>query len=166
MVGSLARFNVNYDQLNPLAKEVAGAIDLQPKATNPYLNTAAQVVEIVHSTEDAILLIDELLERGIQWEDPAPPARSSGTGTGAIEVPRGVLFHNYTIEEGFVVGANCVIPTGQNLGNIDRDMRKLVPEILDQPQEDITQKLEMLVRAYDPCISCSTHILDVEFVNG
>lgn len=165
MVGALARFNVNYNQLNPKAKEAAEQLNLKPKTINPYLNTAAQVVEIVHCTEDAILLIDELLERGIRWEDPAPPTVTTGTGTGAIEVPRGVLFHNYTIEDSKVVGANCVIPTGQNLGNIDRDMRKLVPEILDQPKEDITQKLEMLVRAYDPCISCSTHILDVEFVN-
>jgi coenzyme F420-reducing hydrogenase alpha subunit len=43
-------------------------------------------------------------------------------------------------------------------------MRELVPQILDKPREDITMDLEMLVRAYDPCISCSTHILDVEFV--
>ena len=43
-------------------------------------------------------------------------------------------------------------------------MKKLVPEIIDESKEDITLKLEMLVRAYDPCISCSVHMLDVEFV--
>jgi len=79
-------------------------------------------------------------------------------------VPRGTLFHNYVIEEGKVVGANCIIPTGQNLANIEADMRKLVPEILDRTQEQITQALEMLVRAYDPCISCSAHMLNVQFV--
>jgi len=163
MVGALARFNVNYDQLHPVAKEVATLLGLQPKATNPYLNTVAQVVEIAHCTEDAIELIDELLRRGIRWEDPAPPTRDSGTGVGAADVPRGTLFHEYTIEDGKVVGANAIIPTGQNLANIEADMREMIPLIVDHTQAEITQRLEMLVRAYDPCISCSTHILDVKF---
>ena len=60
--------------------------------------------------------------------------------------------------------ANCIIPTGQNLANIDDDMKKLVPEIIEESKEDITLKLEMLVRAYDPCISCSVHMLDVDFI--
>ncbi len=164
MVGALARFNVNYDQLHPRAKAAAATLGLKPKNTNPYMNTVAQVVEIVHCVEDAIRLIDVLLARGITWEAPAPPTRLSGEGVGACDVPRGTLFHNYVIEDGKVVGANCIIPTGQNLANIEADMRKLVPEILDRTQEQITQALEMLVRAYDPCISCSTHLLNVQFV--
>lgn len=164
MVGALARFNVNYDLLHPVAKSAATAMGLKPKAINPYLNTVAQVVEIAHCMEDSIALIDTLLARGIAWEDPAPPRRMSGEGTGAADVPRGTLFHNYVIADGRVVGANCIIPTGQNLANVEADMRKLVPEILDRTQEQITHALEMLVRAYDPCISCSAHVLDVEFV--
>ncbi|GAB4574364.1 MAG: Ni/Fe hydrogenase subunit alpha [Anaerolineae bacterium] len=164
MVGALARFNVNYDQLHPRAKEAAAALNIAPKNTNPYMNTVAQVVEIVHCVEDAIQIADQLLARGIQWEAPAPPTRMSGEGVGACDVPRGTLFHNYVIEEGKVVRANCIIPTGQNLANIEADMRALVPQILDRTQEQITQALEMLVRAYDPCISCSTHMLDVQFV--
>lgn len=164
MVGALARFNVNYDQLHPKAKEAANFLGLKPKITNPYLNTAAQVIEIVHCIEDSVELLDELLERGVKWEEPAAPGRMSGDGVGACDVPRGTLFHHYTIDDGRVVAANCIIPTGQNLGNIERDMRELVPQILDKTQDEITQSLEMLVRAYDPCISCSTHILDVSFV--
>ncbi|MBE2267628.1 MAG: Ni/Fe hydrogenase subunit alpha [Anaerolinea sp.] len=164
MVGALARFNVNFDQLHPRAKDAAAALGLKPKTINPYLNAAAQAVEIVHCVEDAILLIDELLARGIKYEEPAPPTRMSGTGVGSTDVPRGTLFHEYTIEEGRVVGANCIIPTGQNLANIEKDMRALVPGILDRTQAQITLALEMLVRAYDPCISCSTHLLDVKFV--
>ena len=164
MVGALARFNVNHDKLHPKAQAAATALNLKPKCTNPYMMTVAQIVEIVHCLEDSIRLADVLLERGVAWEDPAPPARLSGEGTGACEVPRGVLFHNYTIQDGLVVGANCIIPTGQNLGNIEADMRALVPTILDRTQAEITKSLEMLVRAYDPCISCSTHMLDVRFV--
>ena len=163
MVGALARFNVNYRQLNPKAMSAAMAMNLYPKLINPYLNTAAQVVEIVHCFEDAILIIDELLRGGVRLEQPAPLAHTSGNGTGGVEVPRGTLFHNYVIDEGRVSGANCIIPTGQNLANVEADMRALVPQILNQTQEQITMALEMLVRAYDPCISCSTHLLDVTF---
>jgi len=164
MVGALARFNLSHNQLQPKAKEAATALNLKPKVTNPYLNTVAQVVEIVHCVEDAIQLIDQLLERGVMWEEPAPPTRLTGEGTGSCEAPRGTLFHNYEIKDGYVTGANCIIPTGQNLANIEADMRTLVPTILDRSQADITQQLEMLVRAYDPCISCSTHMLEVKFV--
>ncbi len=165
MVGALARFNVNHDQLHPRAKAAAAELGLTPLCTNPFLNTAAQVVEMIHSIEDAIQLIDQLVARGIRPEPlPAFPGKA-GEGFGACEVPRGILFHNYQIDaDGRVTGANCIIPTGQNLANIEADMRKLVPEILDQPQEKIQLMLEMLVRAYDPCISCSTHVLRVKFV--
>jgi coenzyme F420-reducing hydrogenase alpha subunit len=163
MVGALARFNVNSDRLHPKARDAAAALGLKPICTNPYMNTAAQVVEIVHSVEHAIELADTLLERGVEWEAPVPPSRLSGEGVGACEVPRGTLFHNYVIEDGRVAGANCIIPTGQNLANIEADMRALVPQILERTREDITLALEMLVRAYDPCISCSTHMLDVTF---
>lgn len=164
MVGALARFNVNHDKLHPKAQAAATALNLKPKTTNPYMNTVAQVVEIAHAVEDAIAILDQLLARGVQWEEPAPPARLSGEGVGSCEVPRGILFHNYVIEDGHVVGANCIIPTGQNLANIEADMRALVPSILDRKPGDITLALEMLVRAYDPCISCSAHMLDVKFV--
>jgi coenzyme F420-reducing hydrogenase alpha subunit len=163
MVGALARYNINHSKLHLKAKEAATALGLKPKCTNPYMITVAQVVEIVHCVEDAIRLTELLLKRGVTWEDPAPPTRLSGEGIGACDVPRGTLFHNYVIEEGKVVGANCIIPTGQNLNNIEADMRMLVPTLLDRRPEEITLSLEMLVRAYDPCISCSAHMLDVRF---
>jgi coenzyme F420-reducing hydrogenase alpha subunit len=165
MVGALARFNVNYKQLNPKAKEAADALGLKPICTNPYLNSAAQVVEIAHSTEEAIKICDELIARGIKKEEAYKFAGKGGNGVGSCEVPRGILFHNYEIgDDGKIVNANCIIPTGQNMANIEADMRALVPQILDQGQEKVTFALEMLVRAYDPCISCSVHFLDVKFV--
>nr|MBN1229317.1 Ni/Fe hydrogenase subunit alpha [Anaerolineae bacterium] len=162
-VGAMARVNVNYDLLHPKAKEAAVALGLKPVCHNPYMISVAQVVEIVHAIEDSIVLTDALLKRGVEWEEPAPPARLSGEGVGSCEVPRGILFHHYKIEDGLIVGANGVIPTTQNLQNAEEDMRALVPTILDRSQEEITLALEMLVRAYDPCISCSTHLLDVRF---
>ncbi len=173
MVGALARFNLNYDQLHPKAKEVAATIGLKALCINPYLNTAAQLVECTHCIEEAITIVEYLMNTGIDGseaviigvnEGHSIPVQS-GSGVGAVEVPRGLLFHHYQIdEEGIIIEANCVIPTAQNLQNIEDDMRKLVPELLDKNDEDIILSLEMLVRAYDPCISCSTHFLEVEIV--
>ena len=87
-----------------------------------------------------------------------------GRGIGAVEAPRGILFHDYTYDEnGILTKANCIIPTNQNHNNIQKDMEALVPAILNRPEDEIRLTLEMLVRAYDPCISCSTHLLKVSF---
>jgi coenzyme F420-reducing hydrogenase alpha subunit len=164
MVGAIARFNNNYDQLHPRAKAAAKKLGIQPKITNPYLNTAAQVVEIVHCTEDAIRIIDELLARGIKPEKPAPThPKKDARGVGVCEVPRGMLIHCYEIQaDGNMSGADCIIPTNQNIANLEADMRSLVPQILDKPVEAMQLDLEMLVRAYDPCISCSVHVLKLD----
>ncbi len=173
-VGALARFNLNYEKLHPRAREVAAAINLKPKCINPYLNTAAQLIESVHCLEEAIAIVEFFKSKGVNYdeeilvglnEQSKIPVRA-GNGVGAVEVPRGVLFHNYSIDDkGIIIDANCVIPTNQNLSNIERDMEKLVPEIVARSDDEITLALEMLVRAYDPCISCSTHMLNVQFVN-
>jgi len=163
MVGALARFNNNYAQLHPRAKEAAAKLGLQPKVTNPYLNTAAQVVEIVHCVEDAIQVIDQLLALNVKPEKPAPVNLEDCDGVGVCEVPRGMLIHHYWINaDGNLTGANCIIPTNQNLANLEADMKALVPTILDKPVEAMQHDLEMLVRAYDPCISCSVHVLKIE----
>jgi sulfhydrogenase subunit alpha len=165
-VGALARFNNNYEMLHPEAKKAAAALGIAPICTNPYMNTVAQVVEIVHSVYDSLRIIDELVASGIADEPPAMPTRYS-SGAGAVEVPRGILFHEYAYDKaGMCLGGNCVIPTNQNHANIQHDFEKLVPELLaaDKTEQEITLALEMLVRAYDPCISCSTHYLDVTFV--
>jgi coenzyme F420-reducing hydrogenase alpha subunit len=138
---------------------------MEPIVTNPFLNSAAQVVEMVHCVEDSIDIIDELLDRGIESEEPAVVDVKAGEGVGSCDVPRGILFHHYTYdEESFCTEANCIIPTNQNMANLNADMKEFVPQIIDKPQEEVRLLLEMLVRAYDPCISCSAHFLTVEFV--
>ncbi|MGB6420343.1 MAG: Ni/Fe hydrogenase subunit alpha [Anaerolineales bacterium] len=164
MVGALARYNINQDKLHPKARSAANALGLGTKTTNPYMNTTAQVVEIVHCIEESIQTIQRLLENGIKQEEPAKPSRISGGGVGACEAPRGTLYHNYVIKNDIISDANCVIPTAQNLANIEADMQVLVPSIIDKSSNEITQQVAMLVRAYDPCISCSAHTLEVTFV--
>ncbi|MFC1784583.1 Ni/Fe hydrogenase subunit alpha [Candidatus Neomarinimicrobiota bacterium] len=166
MVGALARWNNNYNQMTELSQSAAEQLGLTPKMFNPYMNNVAQVVECAHCVEDSIKIIDELLADGLKDEKPNQTPTKFGQGVGSTEVPRGILFHEYEYDRhGNIVTANCIIPTGQNLANIDDDMKKLVPEIIDKSKEDIIKHLEMLVRAYDPCISCSVHMLDVEFIN-
>ncbi len=166
MVGALARFNNSYEWLSPDAKHMAEDLGLKAPCDNPYMITVAQFVELVHIADDGIAAAEDLLNMKVKLEERSFETMA-GTGVGAVEVPRGILYHEYAYnEEGCIEKANCIIPTGQNLQNIEDDMRALVPTILDKSQEDITLHLEMLVRAYDPCISCSTHLLDVKFVNG
>ena len=163
MVGALARFNVNHGQLLPLAAKAAVDLGLSAPCHNPFMITVAQVVECVHAAEDSVRIIDELLSRGLK-EEPNEVKPKAGRGIGAVEAPRGILFHDYTFEEdGVLAKANCVIPTNQNHNNIQKDMEGLVPVILGRTEDEIRLTLEMLVRAYDPCISCSAHMLNVSF---
>jgi len=164
-VGALARFNNNYDQLHPAAKKVAESLGLRPISCNPFHNNTAQLIETVHCLESAIELIDELLTRGLTVEPLRRPTRF-GQGAGAADVPRGTLIHDYSVDAaGYISDANLIIPTNQNLANIEADMRAYVPQLLESglSKEEMTLQLEMLVRAYDPCISCATHFLDVKW---
>lgn len=164
MVGALARFNLNGAYLLPIATATAKALGLERGCCNPYLNTLAQVVESVHIVERSLEIIDELLTAGIQAEAPRVEPRA-GIGVGAIEAPRGTLFHKYELDaKGNCVQANMCIPTNQNHANLQQDLEALVPQIINKEQDEIRLLMEMLVRAYDPCISCSTHFLNVEFV--
>ncbi|MCW3994986.1 MAG: Ni/Fe hydrogenase subunit alpha [Candidatus Bathyarchaeota archaeon] len=165
MVGALARVNINYSKLSPMAKETAEMFGLAPVCHNPFMNNIAQLVETVHSVEDSIKLINELEADGLvpQPDYNKPEIKvKAGSGVGAVEVPRGILFHDYTYnDKGICTRANCVIPTNQNHGNISLDMKALVPQIIEKSKSEIELTLEMLVRAYDPCISCSTHVVKV-----
>jgi coenzyme F420-reducing hydrogenase alpha subunit len=164
MVGALARFNNNHGQLSPRAKKATAELGLKATCYNPFMNTVAQVVEAVHAVDESIRLIDEVLDKGLKEEDRRILLKS-GKGVGAVDVPRGILFHDYTYDKnGICTEANCIIPTNQNHANIQKDMEALLPQILSQSQDEIRLRLEMLVRAYDPCISCSTHLLKVKFV--
>ncbi len=166
-VGALARFNNNHEKLNDRGKAAAERLGLQAPCYNPYANNFAQTVEVAHCFDEAMKLVNQLLEMDLSEETLEPNVvPKAGRGVGIVEVPRGTLVHDYTYDEhGVCTEANCIIPTGMNLGNVDRDMRKYVGEVIEQrTQDQIAHDLEMMVRAYDPCISCSVHLLNVEWV--
>lgn len=163
-VGALARFNLNAEMLLPMAADTAKQFGLKKGTCNPYFNNVAQVVECVQVVEHGLQLIDELLTNGLKAE-PVKIEPKAGEGVGCVEAPRGILFHRYAFDEkGLCTKANICIPTGQNHANIQKDFEAFAPQIIDRDQDEIRLLLEMLVRSYDPCISCSTHYLNVEFV--
>lgn len=166
MVGALARINNGFDKLNNRAKEIASELGFSPPSFNPFMNNIAQLIEVVQCVDDTIELIEDVLGDDLKARIPVDKdvRIKEGLGVGAVEAPRGTLYHEYEIDEkGIITGANCIIPTAQNLNNIQLDLHALVPMIIDQSKEDIIRTIEMLIRAYDPCISCATHILRVEF---
>lgn len=162
--GALARFNNNAELLSPLGKKVADMFGLKKGCCNPFMNNIAQLAECAHLVETSIEWIDALLTKGLKPETVKVTPKA-GRGYAAVEAPRGILFHAYEFDKnGECTWGNCCIPTNQNHANIQKDFEKFVPEFMHEGEDALRQKLEMLVRAYDPCISCSTHMLNVEFV--
>ncbi len=160
MVGPLARFNLNFDQLHPLARAAAEEVDFHPVERNSYRAMLARAVEMVHACAVAL----EIAQR---WT-PSGPSRirahpRAGSGAAATEAPRGLLYHRYTVDSaGHITFARIVPPTAQNLARMEEDLRALAPTILDLPHDRATLACEHLIRAYDPCISCATHFLRLE----
>jgi len=158
-VGALARYHNNHEWLHPKAKEAAEVLQLKPGVHNPYFHNLAQLVECFHVMYESQDMITELLDADIA-DYSTPFEMRAGEGVGALEAPRGILYHYLRINEtGIIEKANCVIPTGQNHANIHHDLQKLVPELVSMGlrEEEISKRAQMLVRAYDPCISCSVH---------
>jgi coenzyme F420-reducing hydrogenase alpha subunit len=158
-VGALARVNNNFELLHPEAKDIAGRFGLRPITHNPFMNNIAQLVECVHVVMDSVRLIDELLSSEFK-ETRLAVKPKSGIGVGAMEVPRGILYHCYEFDrKGNILKSDCVIPTGQNHANIQHDLEALCAESAENGKSDKEIELlaSMLVRSYDPCISCSVH---------
>ena len=158
-VGALARFNNNSEHLVEEAARMAAEFGLSPCNHNPFMNNVAQLVECVHATHDAIRLIDELVDSPA-GELKAEVTPRAAEGVGAVEAPRGLLIHHYVFDEaGTIVKANCVVPTTQNNANIHHDLGCLVEQFAADNMSDERLELlcSMLVRAYDPCVSCSVH---------
>jgi len=149
--------NINYEHLNPLAKKAAAELGLKPICCNPFMNTTAQIVETIHEVEEGQYTIERLLQSDVREEKISVPVKT-GQGIGAVEAPRGLLIHDYRYDEsGRIVRANCVIPTNQNHANIQQDLETLVQNNLSKSEKNLKLLCEMLIRSYDPCISCSTH---------
>lgn len=161
MVGALARFNLLGERLDGLAGEHFKRCYNLSWLRNPMYNNVAQAIETVWALEEVPRIIDKLV--AIE-EDPGIVAasRSKGAGSGAVEAPRGTLYHHYEIADDMVIKSDIITPTAQFLDMLEEHIRVAAGTLLKEGDtEDIELKLEMIARAYDPCISCSTHLLKV-----
>lgn len=161
MTSALARVNASWSNLGQKAKFAAAKAGLRPPERNPFRNNIAQAVELVDALERCSVLCDRLADDEFEGSsEPVSFEVRAGRGVGFTEAPRGTVFHDLTInEDGNIERASIITPTAQNVANLEADMRllaeKLVAEGVDG--EGLRMGIEKLVRAYDPCLSCSVH---------
>lgn len=162
-VGAIARLNNLGERMGGRAARLFKKHWSRRWLKNPVFNNAAQAIEIVWALEHVPKIVDDILQIE-KHPEIVQPARQSGEGVGAVEAPRGTLYHHYKIKDGLIEKANFVIPTGQNLEDIERYMRNCVEAMIRQDADDdaIRFQCEVIARAYDPCISCSTHMVQIE----
>jgi sulfhydrogenase subunit alpha len=154
MVGALARLNNKFDKLQDRTKTLAKQIGFKIPSNNPFHNNLAQSLEVVDGVEQCIQLMESV---HLEDEDFRIYVKA-GAGGSVTEAPRGLLFHWYKINgKGIVEKANVVTPTSHNFQNIEKDLKKLVEENNGEAPDRIRLLCEQLVRAYDPCFSCSVH---------
>jgi sulfhydrogenase subunit alpha len=154
MSGALARLNLKFDMLHEDAKKAAKEIGYDVPDDNPFHNILAQAIEIVHGISECI----ELLE-GLTIKRPEIQIKvREGEGFAATEAPRGLLCHHYVLNRrGVVERANIITPTAHNFLSIEENLKRLVRKYINEEKEELILKCEMLVRAFDPCFSCSVH---------
>jgi sulfhydrogenase subunit alpha len=162
MLGALSRMTIN-GVPSGRAGEAAARLGLKLPTDDVLANDLAQVVEIVRSLERALALVAALLQGGSGSALAVPVEPAAGEGIAAIEAPRGILFHRYALDgAGRVVEADVITPTGQNLAHAEERLRLTASSLSALSDADLTQRLEVVCRAYDPCLSCSVHVVRAE----
>ncbi|HVC40854.1 MAG TPA: Ni/Fe hydrogenase subunit alpha [Candidatus Saccharimonadales bacterium] len=163
-VGPIARYNLNFDQLPAIVKQVAADVGLSKTCRNPFQSIVVRALEVVFACDEALRIIDS-------YEPPDKPSTDmparGGTGHGCTEAPRGLLYHRYTIDAGGVISDAVIVPpTAQNQPSIERGLRRFVQDRLHLDDPELTRQCEQAIRNYDPCISCATHFLDLTVDRG
>jgi coenzyme F420-reducing hydrogenase alpha subunit len=164
MVGPVARFNLNFEQLSPLAKGAAREAGLTVPCPNPFKSIIVRAVETVYAFEEALRILDA-------YEKPNSPhcevIPKTMTGFGCTEAPRGICWHRYRVDEhGVIRDARIVPPTSQNQRSIEKDLRRLADENQNLADDALKWRCEQMIRNYDPCISCSCHTLTMDKRKG
>lgn len=184
MVGSLARLSMFAQRLGPTAAGIYRSTSLASGDTNSIWNNLGQAIEIVEAFDRAREIVGCLLQNSATWDTFEARKKSmlsvgdtAGSATGTVECPRGTLYHHYEIDErGFIVRADMITPSAQNTYRIECDVQEIVSLTLDSlKQEDdesqarektLKNNLETLVRAYDPCNTCATHMVEVRYAES
>lgn len=160
-VGPLARWNLNFTQVTPDVLALAHETGIVWPCRNPYVSIVVRALEVAYAVDEALRLIAAYEEPPAPYVDAPPRA---GIGSWITEAPRGILYHRYEIDDaGKIVHATIVPPTSQNQRQIEEDLIRFAPGVIDLPEDQAAWRCEQVVRNYDPCISCATHMLKLKF---
>lgn len=160
LVGPLARVNLNYDTLPTRITTLIEELGYQFPSNNMYHSMMARAIEIYYCLIEAQRLL-------AHYDYPkmaaVPVIPSAGVGYGCTEAPRGLLWHRFEINaSGQVINARIVPPTSQNQARIEEDLTVSLYQFgLDKTDNLLLNCCEKIIRNYDPCISCSTHFLNL-----
>ncbi len=164
LVGSLARLNMNRDLLNQRTKADAGEFVNAFPSNNIHYNNLAQAIEILQCVDDALDILKTLK---IIDEKPVHKPVQAGIGVGVVEAPRGILYHMAKInDKGIIEDYDVIVPTAQNQINIENDLKKYFNENLDKGEDVLKSEAEKIIRSYDPCMSCATNFLKIDWIRA
>jgi coenzyme F420-reducing hydrogenase alpha subunit len=158
LVGPLARINLGGGHLPREVHETLAGTGVHFPSRNMFHSVAARAAEIQYALLEALRLLRE-------YERPAAPyvavAPREAQAAWATEAPRGLLWHRYTFDaDGRVRSARIVPPTSQNQARIEQDLHESITRMgVQHSDEELRRHAEMVIRNYDPCISCATHFL-------
>ena len=161
-VGPLGRINTAEAMGTPRADAELGEFRQRfgRVAHSSFLYHYARLIEVLYALECMKLLLQEpdVLDPHVR----ASAGVNALEGVGMIEAPRGTLIHHYKVDEnGAIVWANLIVATGHNNRAISDGVRQVSEHFIhgDRLQEGMLNRVSALVRAYDPCLSCSTHAM-------
>jgi len=161
LVGPLARLNLNLQQLPQEIQKLVKQSGIHFPCQNMFLSIVARAIEIRYAIGEAMRLLKNYQVPNARKQTVTPKA---GVGYGCTEAPRGILWHRYEVDaQGIIVNANIVPPTSQNQARIEADLRNSLEAYgLQHSDDELRLHGEMVIRNYDPCISCATHFLKIK----
>ncbi len=161
LVGPLARINLNYSQLPAEVRQLIENSTLRFPSQNMFHSIVARAAEIYFAVLEAIRLLEGYT---VPNEPAGTVIHRPGIAIGCTEAPRGILWHRYELDEqGNVLSATIIPPTSQNQARIEEDLRISLQKFgLEHNDDALRLRGEMVIRNYDPCISCATHFLKLK----
>jgi coenzyme F420-reducing hydrogenase alpha subunit len=160
LLGSLSRVNLNYDHLPKTIKKIIAETPISFPSKNMFYSMTARAVEICFALYEAHRILKNYQ---LPQESRIATIPKAGVGFGCTEAPRGMLWHQYELDEnGMVRYCRIVPPTSQNQGRIEEDLRYSLEKYgLMQNEKTLRTYCEKIIRNYYPCISCATHFLNL-----
>ncbi|MGA8366235.1 MAG: Ni/Fe hydrogenase subunit alpha [Candidatus Acidiferrales bacterium] len=161
-VGPLARLNIVDRAGTPLADQEW--IEFRSLERGAVLSSFhyhyARLIEILHAIEHVQIYLEdpEILSTHVR----ATASLNNSEGVGASEAPRGTLIHHYRVDEnGLITWANLIIATGHNNLAMNRGILQVARRFVrgEKLTEGMLNRVEAVIRAFDPCLSCSTHAI-------